>query len=107
MSGKGFIVPLLAAVWVAAIWFAVEGYERRQSEVVLEDIRGAAAGLYGLRRMNEAYSGPLARIERGDDKSALDIGSVGDIRQFCALTTCIVRTMYDQSGNGAHMHKVD
>jgi len=106
VSGKGFIVPLLAAVWVAAIWFAVEGYERGQSEAKLQDIRGAAAGLYGLRRMNDSYNGPLARVQR-DDGTALDIGSISDMRQFCARTTCVVRTMYDQSGNGTHMHKVD
>jgi hypothetical protein len=83
VSRKCFFVPLVAAVWAAAIWFAVEA-ERRQS-----------------------YSGPVARIERSDDKSALDIGSVSDMRQFCAWTTCVVRRLYDQSGGGAHMHKVD
>ena len=103
MSGKGFIVPLLAAVWAAAIWFAVEAYERRQS---LQDTSGAAAGLYGLRRMNDSYNGPVARVQRDDGKS-LDIGVVSDMRQFCAHTTCVVRTMYDQSGNGAHLNKVD
>ena len=106
MSGKGFIVPLavVAAVWAAAIWFAVEGYWR--SETGVQNMRSAATGLYGLRRMNDSYNGPIAKVTRDDGKS-LDIGAVSDMRQFCALTTCIVRTMYDQSGNGAHMHKVD
>jgi hypothetical protein len=86
---------LTAAIYAAATWFAVEAYRR------------ADTALYGLRRMNDAYSGPIAKIERADDKSTLDIGAVDDMRQFCARTTCIVRTMYDQSGGGTHLNKVD
>jgi hypothetical protein len=103
VSGKGFIVPLLAAVWAAAIWFAVEGYWR--AEPSAPDIRTAATGRYSLNRA-PGYTGPVARVQRDDGKS-LDIGIVSDMRQFCAHTICVVRTMYDQSGNGAHMHKVD
>lgn len=106
MTRTAFIVSLVAAIWAAALWFAIEGYERRQSEVKLEDIRGAAAGLYGLRRMNDSYNGPIARVQRDDGKS-IDVGVVNDMWQFCAYTTCTISTMYDQSGNGAHMRKVD
>ena len=101
---KALIVPLVAAVWAAAIWFAGEGYWR--SDVSVQDIRSAATGLYGLSRLNDSYSGPIAKVSRDDGKS-IDIGTVSDMRQFCAQTTCVVRTMYDQSGNGAHMNKVD
>jgi len=104
VSRKCFFVPLVAAVWAAAIWFAVEGY--RRSDVSLQDTRHAATGLYGLSRLNDSYNGPIAKVQRDDGKS-IDIGIVSDMRQFCAHTTCVVRTMYDQSGNGAHMHKVD
>jgi hypothetical protein len=66
-----------------------------------------AAAAYSLRRLNPAYKGPVARVERADDRWALDIDDSDDMRQFCTRTTCTVRTMYDQSGNGNHIHKVD
>jgi hypothetical protein len=68
-------------------------------------MRSAATGLYGLSGM-PGYTGPVAKMQRDDDHSTLDVGTVDDMRQFCARTTCVVRTMYDQSGGGAHLNKV-
>lgn len=101
---RGFIA-LVAWIYATAAWFAVEGW--RGIELRLQDVHSAATGLYSLRRMNDSYNGPIAKVQRDRDQSTLDIGAVDDMRKFCAYTTCVVRTMYDQSGNGAHMHKVD
>lgn len=94
------LYPVLLAVLgfvIVAYWHSRQG---------IKDIRTDATGLYGLSRLNDSYNGPVAQVQR-DDGTSLDIGTVSDIRQFCTYTTCVVRTMYDQSGNGAHMHKVD
>lgn len=106
MNRRGFIVPLAAAIWVAfvAIWFSAEPDLRLGPSS--RDMREAVTGWYGLRRI-EGYTGPVAKVQRADNKAMLDVGSVSDMRQFCAYTTCTVRTMYDQSGGDAHLNKVE
>lgn len=104
MKRRG-LAALMAAIYAGVTWFAIEAYIR--SDASVQDIRAASVGLYGLCRMNDAYKGPIARVQRADDHSALDIGAVDDMRQFCARTICVVRTMCDQSGGGAHLNKVD
>lgn len=98
MKRRG-LAALMAAIYAGVTWFAIEAYIR--SDASVQDIRAACFGLY------DAYKGPIARVQRADDHSALDIGAVDDMRQFCARTICVVRTMCDQSGGGAHLNKVD
>lgn len=65
---------------------------------------------YSLRKMYSNYSGPLIKIERQSDLSAIDIysTSAGEL-DTSAITAFVgagngrIRTMYDQSGNLKHL----
>lgn len=63
-----------------------------------------------VRRLRGGYEGPCMRIRRFSDQSHTDIGfdSNGDldtaaIETFCAGTTGVVQTWYDQSGARNHL----
>lgn len=63
------------------------------------------------RAMYSAYSGSLYQVKRASDSTTLDIApvSAGGVANaakqdtFCALTTCLITIIYDQSGNGNHL----
>jgi len=73
---------------------------------VLNNLSVLAAAAYGLRKLNQAYSGNAIRVRRSSDNQELDIGFAadGDLNQS-ALTTFVganngfVSIWYDQSGN--------
>ena len=60
------------------------------------------------RCLYDGYNGPLYQITRGSDNTTADInptqtGGVADASSqdsFCSGTTCIITTIYDQSGKG-------
>lgn len=65
---------------------------------------------YGLRKMFGTYNGPLMRLERQSDLSAIDISAtasgeldIASVSAFVGAGTARIRTMYDQSGNGKHL----
>lgn len=63
------------------------------------------------RALYSAYSGSLYQVTRGSDNQTLDItplsaGGVANAAKqdsFCAGTTCLISTIYDQSGSGNHL----
>ncbi|EGX91582.1 alpha-N-arabinofuranosidase precursor, putative [Cordyceps militaris CM01] len=64
------------------------------------------------RALYDAFRGALYRISRDSDDAAIDIqalqyaGGVADAAAqdaFCAGTTCLITTIYDQSGKGNHL----
>jgi non-reducing end alpha-L-arabinofuranosidase len=63
------------------------------------------------RALYSSYNGPLYQVRRGSDNSSTNIpplfpGSVADAAYqdtFCAGTTCLISTIYDQSGRGNHI----
>jgi hypothetical protein len=77
---------------------------------VLNNLSVSAAAAYGLRKLNQAYSGNAIRVRRSSDNAELDIGfnAYGDLNQS-ALTTFVgagngfITTIYDQSGNNRNI----
>ncbi|KAJ7201490.1 arabinofuranosidase B [Mycena haematopus] len=65
------------------------------------------------RALYSAYSGSLYQVIRGSDSATTNIGplSAGGVANaaaqdsFCAGTTCLISTIYDQSGRGNHLTK--
>ncbi|KAJ7481007.1 family 54 glycoside hydrolase [Mycena galericulata] len=63
------------------------------------------------RALYSAYSGSLYQIIRGSDSATTNIGplSAGGVANaaaqdsFCAGTTCLISTIYDQSGRSNHL----
>jgi len=63
------------------------------------------------RALYSAYSGRLYQVQRGSDNTKLDISalSAGATANaaaqdsFCAGTTCVITTIYDQSGRNNHL----
>ena len=63
------------------------------------------------RALYSAYSGPLYQVQRSSDSTTSDIAplSPGGIASasvqdaFCANTTCLITTIYDQSGHSNHL----
>jgi len=66
-------------------------------------------GMYGLRKVNDGYTGNCIEVRRGSDDATrniafdahgnLDLTGAGGLETFCAGTTGFVKTWYDQSGN--------
>jgi hypothetical protein len=65
------------------------------------------------RALYSAYSGSLYQVRRASDRATLDIkprsaggvANAADQDSFCARTTCVIATIYDQSGRGNHLTK--
>ncbi|KAK3898051.1 alpha-L-arabinofuranosidase B, catalytic-domain-containing protein [Staphylotrichum tortipilum] len=65
------------------------------------------------RSLYNAYAGALYQVKRGSDGKTQDIGplSAGGVADaaaqdsFCASTTCLITTIYDQSGRGNHLRQ--
>ena len=63
------------------------------------------------RALFAAYNGSLYQVRRSSDNTTRDIGvlSPGGVANaatqdsFCANTTCVITTIYDQSGRGNHL----
>ncbi|KAF8192385.1 arabinofuranosidase B [Mycena galopus ATCC 62051] len=63
------------------------------------------------RALFSAYSGSLYQIKRGSDGATTNIGplSAGGVANaaaqdsFCASTTCVITTIFDQSGRSNHL----
>jgi non-reducing end alpha-L-arabinofuranosidase len=63
------------------------------------------------RALYAAYDGPLYQVKRASDSTTLNIsplaaGGVANAaaqNSFCAGTTCVITTIYDQSGNGNNL----
>jgi hypothetical protein len=72
------------------------------------DALPASAAAYSVRRLRNAYTGPLLRVRRDSDNAETDISgnTVGGgldqtaLLSFCGINSCFVKTWYDQSGNG-------
>ncbi len=67
-----------------------------------------AAVAYGLRRLVQGYRGAAIRIRRSSDSAEMDIGFSGNeldvvgLLKFVGNSNGVIRTWYDQSGNGKH-----
>ncbi|KAF8200081.1 Arabinosidase B [Pholiota molesta] len=63
------------------------------------------------RALFSAFSGSLYQVIRGSDSATLNIGtlSAGGVANaaaqdsFCASTTCLITTIFDQTGRGNHL----
>ena len=71
------------------------------------DVVTGAVGCYGVYRLKANYAGNAFQIQRNSDSTTLNIAfdvngiaSWAAVDNFCAGTTCGVKTWYDQSGNG-------
>lgn len=60
-----------------------------------------------VRALYRTYRGPLYRVTRGSDGTAVNIGTLPDgyadaaaQNTFCAGTVCTITRLYDQSGHG-------
>ena len=64
-----------------------------------------------VRALLDAYTGPLYEVLRGSDGTTIDIMPVtaGGVASsapqdsFCQMTTCLISTIYDQSGHSNHL----
>ncbi|MEK7801384.1 MAG: arabinofuranosidase catalytic domain-containing protein [Pseudomonadota bacterium] len=66
----------------------------------------ATASAFSTRRLATAYTGSLLRVRRASDNAEQDIGYTGtgdldttSLTTFCGVSSCFVKTLYDQSGN--------
>ena len=82
-------------------WEDVSGFSG-----LLNDYPGAAAA-YSLRLLDSTYTGSAIRVRRASDNAEQDIGfdsnnelDTSALATFCAGTNGLVKTWYDQSGNG-------
>jgi hypothetical protein len=65
------------------------------------------------RALYSAYTGALYQVKRGSDGATTNISplSAGGVANaaaqdtFCASTTCLITTIYDQSGRGNHLNQ--
>lgn len=79
-----------------------------RAENFLLDLVGApAAAAFGLRRLRSTYYGSCLRIRRSSDNNEADIGFISNgmidfngLLTFVGGSNGLVRTWYDQSGNG-------
>ncbi|KAJ7188898.1 glycoside hydrolase family 54 protein [Mycena filopes] len=63
------------------------------------------------RALYSAYQGALYQVRRGSDNATVNVGplSAGGVANanaqdvLCAGTTCLITTIYDQSGHGNHL----
>tara|TARA_Y100000004_G_scaffold184160_1_gene232825 strand:- start:377 stop:1270 length:894 start_codon:yes stop_codon:yes gene_type:complete len=75
-------------------------------------------GMYGLRKVNDGYTGNCIEVRRDSDDATRNIafdahgnldltgaddGSVSGLETFCSGTDCFVKTWYDQSGNSQNL----
>lgn len=94
---------LLHAVLTAALVWVVP------APAVATPLNGATSvvAAFSLRKLREAYTGPLVRIRRSSDNSELDVYAdtsgnldTAAITAFTGSGTAFVTTWYDQSGQG-------
>ena len=75
---------------------------------LLDQYSGASAA-YSLRRLSLYYTGPVVRVRRSSDSGEQDFSasevSNGTLAGFCEAGNGLVRTWYDQSGNGKHLEQ--
>ena len=76
---------------------------------MLDQMTAVPVAAFGLRRLDDSYSGPAVRIRRSSDDATADIGFVaGGQLDVDALMTFVgsgdgfITIHYDQSGNGRH-----
>jgi len=69
---------------------------------VLDHVPGAAAA-YSLRRLSNAYTGPVVKVRRSSDSTTADFTAAevvdGTLTAWVGAGDGFVRTWYDQSGN--------
>ncbi len=74
--------------------------------LLLLDKAPSVAVAYGLRRLIRGYRGAAIRIRRSSDSTEMDIGFSGNeldvatLLSFVGNSNGVIRTWYDQSGNG-------
>ena len=77
------------------------------AQLLLDQYPGAAAA-YSLRLLNSTYTGNCIEVRRASDNTPQNIGFLGGVvdtallKNFCASTSCFVRTWYDQTTNAQH-----
>ena len=99
-----FLVPTFLLGQNQAFWLG-KRTTGAPTNLLLDDYPGAAVA-YSVRKLDKDYTGFAMEIRRASDNATQNIGFVGEnldvtsINTFCSGTTCTVRTLYDQSGNG-------
>ncbi|MBN9210702.1 MAG: hypothetical protein BGO45_10535 [Microbacterium sp. 71-36] len=63
------------------------------------------AALYGFSYLSPTYTGPLFRMRRSSDNTELDCYTVGQGLAFAGSGSGLLRTAYDQTGNGRHFQQ--
>ncbi|KAK7455896.1 hypothetical protein VKT23_010934 [Stygiomarasmius scandens] len=64
-----------------------------------------------VRALFDSFDGPLYQVQRSSDNAVTDIAplSAGGVANaatqdsFCSGTSCVISTIYDQTGNGNHL----
>ena len=71
--------------------------------LLLDAVPGAAAA-YSLRQLSNAYTGPVVTVRRSSDDAEADFKASeiddGTLTAFCGAGDGLVKTWFDQSGNG-------
>ena len=71
--------------------------------LLLDSVPGAAAA-YSLRQLSNAYTGPVVTVRRSSDDAEADFKASeiddGTLTAFCGAGDGLVKTWFDQSGNG-------
>jgi hypothetical protein len=74
--------------------------------LLLDAVPGAAAA-YSLRQLSNAYTGPVVTVRRSSDNAEADFKASeiddGTLAAFCGAGDGLVKTWFDQSGNGRHL----
>lgn len=85
---------------------------RLPCDVYAGDGTSCAAAYSSTRALFAKYDGPLYQVRRASDSTTLNIGvlrpggyaDAASQDAFCANTTCVVRTIYDQTANHNDLH---
>lgn len=87
------------------LFISVQDYTARTTPVLT--IANGAVGAFGLRKLNNAYTGAAIRVRNSDNDSEQDIGFTADgdldtttLLAFVGSNDARVTTWYDQSGRG-------
>jgi len=77
---------------------------------LLDALAATVHQAFSTRKLREVYAGPALRVRRSSDSTETDIGFTdeGDLDTaallaFAGVGDALVRTWYDQSGNGRNM----
>src|ERR1043166_6781142 len=108
-AGTSLVVSLIAVAFTGATEAAAA--TQGPCDIYAAGGTPCVAAHSTTRALYGAYNGSLYQVQRSSDNATLNVGllSAGGYANaaaqdsFCANTTCVITTIYDQSGKNNHL----